>query len=97
MSAQLCGYNFEENRTIDRNDVVKQTQDFLDFIVEDTTKVLVDWNGNDIMFSLATSPTVDYVGNYGNGITNIAFSWVECGQYNNQSDLYDNDLSNTQG
>ena len=42
------------------------------------------------MFSVISSPTIDYVSSYGNGITNVSFSWVEKGKYNDQSELYDN-------
>lgn len=93
MQAQLFGYNFNGSN-IDRLDVVRQTNDFIKFISNGKTKVLLDWNGNNIIFKLMSSPTMSYNASYGNGITTVAFSWVEQGKYNNQDDLENNNLIN---
>lgn len=92
LQAQLYGYNFENTRKIDRNDVVKQTQDFINFIKDGSTKMITDWNGNTLMCKLISSPTISYVSSYGNGITNVSFTWAEQGQYNVEQDLIDNNL-----
>lgn len=92
LQAQLYGYNFENTRKVDRNDVVKQTQDFINFIKDGSTKMITDWNGNIIMCKLVSSPTISYISSYGNGITNISFTWAEQGQYNVEQDLIDNNL-----
>lgn len=92
LQAQLYGYNFENTRKVDRNDVVKQTQDFINFIKDGSTKMITDWNGNIIMCKLVSSPTISYISSYGNGITNISFTWAEQGQYNAEQDLIDNNL-----
>ena len=92
LQAQLYGYNFENTRKIDRNDVVKQTQDFINFIKDGSTKMITDWNGNIVMCKLISSPTISYVSSYGNGITNVNFTWAEQGQYNVEQDLIDNNL-----
>ena len=81
MSCQLCGYKFDKNKQIDRNDVVKQTNDFLNFLTNGKLKGLVDWNGNAIVFRVVSSPSASYNSYYGNGITNVGFSWVEQGKY----------------
>ena len=87
ISAQLCGYKFDETRKLDRNDIVKQANDFVKFLTDGTAKCLIDWNGNDIIFRTITSPTLSYNTYYSNGIINVAFSWAEQGQYNNQESM----------
>ena len=54
--------------------------------------MITDWNGNAIMFKLISSPTISYNSSYGNGITTVAFSWVEQGKYNNEEDLRRNNF-----
>ena len=87
ISCQICGYNFESTKRIDRNDVVKQTNDFLQFLRNGSPKCLIDWNGNDIIFRVIASPSVAYNSYYGNGITNVAFSYAEQGSYDDQESL----------
>jgi len=87
ISAQLCGYKFDKTRKLDRNDIVKQANDFVKFLTDGTAKCLIDWNGNDIIFRTITSPTLSYNTYYSNGIINVAFSWAEQGQYNNQESM----------
>lgn len=59
----------------------------LSFLSNGKAKCLIDWNGNDIIFKVISAPSVSYHTNYGNGIVNVAFSWAEQGQYDNQEDL----------
>ena len=87
----IFGYNFN-GVNIDRNDVVTQTNDVIKFLTNGKTKMITDWNGNAIMFKLISSPTISYNSSYGNGITTIAFSWVEQGKYNNEEDLRRNNF-----
>ena len=95
IQGNIYGYNFESTLTIDRNDVVKETEDFVQFMNNGTAKMIYDWNGNIYMMREITSPTIDYVSAYGGGITLLGISWVEQGAYNNQSDLYNNGFVNT--
>ena len=95
IQGNIYGYNFESTLTIDRNDVVKETEDFVQFMNNGTAKIIYDWNGNIYMMREIMSPTVDYVSAYGGGITLLGISWVEQGAYNNQSDLYNNGFINT--
>ena len=54
---------------------------FLNFLTNGKLKGLVDWNGNAIVFRVVSSPSASYNSYYGNGITNVGFSWVEQGKY----------------
>lgn len=92
VTGKLYGYNFEKNRYIDRYDVTTQTNDFNDFITNSKCKIVKDWNGNIWMCRVSQSPTNNYVQEYGNGITQVSFSWVEQGKWNNQEDLRENNL-----
>ena len=65
----------------------KQTNDFLQFLRNGSPKCLIDWNGNDIIFRVIASPSVSYNSYYGNGITNVAFSYAEQGSYDDQESL----------
>lgn len=87
ISCQLCGYNFETTNKIDRADVVAQTNDFLQFMSNGKVKSFIDWNGNDIILKTINVPSVSYNSYYGNGIVNVAFSWVEQARYNNEEEL----------
>lgn len=87
IQAQLLGYNYEKTRVIDRGDVVKQTNDFLEFLTDGKAKMILDWNGSALLVRVANAPTITYVSSYGNGITNVGFTWVEQGKYNDTEDL----------
>lgn len=92
LSGQLMGYNYEEYHHLDRADVVKQTQDYIDFLTNGKTKVITDWNGNCWVVQVIDSPTTNYNITTTNGITTVTFSWAEQGKYDNEKDLIENDL-----
>lgn len=92
MSANLLGYNYETTKIIDRNDIVKQTNDFIKFLNNGESKIIKDWNGNIFIVKIIGNPSISYSQAYGNGITNVSFEWVEQGKYDNYTDLYNNGL-----
>ena len=87
MSADLCGYNFEETRKIDRKDVQVQTNAFRTFLKNKKPKILKDWDGRiklmNITGSIQENP--DLI----SGRVNMSFAWTEQGKWNSQSDLTD--------
>ena len=89
-SGNLLGYDFEDTRRIDRADVQEQTNDYKTFIHNRKPKILKDWNGKIQLIGVtgAIVETPDLI----SGKTNVSFAWAEQGQYNDQSDLYDNGL-----
>ena len=87
VSGQILGYNYENTRILDRNDVTKETQDYLEFLINGKAKLIYDWNGNCWLTKVTDSPTVQYDMQTTNGINSVMFSWVEQGKYNNQADL----------
>lgn len=94
LQAQLLGYDFNEDKTINRLDVVNQVNDFMSFMTNGKSKVLIDWNGNSVMFRVMGSPTISYNNSFGNGVVNVAFTWVEQGKYDNSDDLVENGFVN---
>lgn len=92
LSGMLLGYNYEKTRVINRVDIVKQTNDYIDFLKNGKTKFITDWNGNCWVVRLTDSPTIDFNVANTNGISTVKFSWVEQGKYNNEEDLKRNNL-----
>lgn len=87
----LGGYGFEETRKVNRDSVVKQTEDMIQFLTNKKQKILKDWNGNIYLGTVVDdiTPTVDLV----NGFNKISFSFVEQGKYNNQDDYDKSELT----
>ena len=92
LTIAVLGYNFDKTNKIDRLDVVKQTEDLCEFFNNMTAKIIKDWNGKIFLVRFLGSPQVTYNTAYGNGIAYITANWVEQGQFDNQSDLYNNGL-----
>lgn len=89
-SGNILGYNYEYTRHLDRNDVVRQTQDFVNFLINGRSKFIYDWNGNTWLVKVTDSPSINYNNATTNGINTVTFSWVEQGKYNNEDDLIRN-------
>ena len=92
ITVTLLGYNFEETKKIDRNDVIQQTNDFCEFLNNMEAKIIKDWNGKIHLVRFIGNPSVTYNNMYGNGIAQVTANWVEQGQFDNQEDLYYNGL-----
>lgn len=92
VSAMVTGYNFNKTHKIDRQDVVKMTEDICEFFNTNTAKILKDWNGKIHLVRFLGSPQVTYNNSYGNGVAYVSANWVEQGEFDNQSDLYNNGL-----
>ena len=93
ITATLLGYNFEETKKIDRNDVINQVNDFCEFLNNMKAKIIKDWNGKINLVRFIGNPTVSYISAYGNGVAQVTMNWVEQGKFDNQQDLYNNGLT----
>lgn len=49
-------------------------------------------NGNSWLCIISGSPTTAYNNSYGQGIMNVGFDYVEIGDSNSQSDLYNSGI-----
>ena len=47
-------------------------------------------NGNILIIRVIGNPSISYNNNYGMGVVNVTFEWIEQGRYNNEDDLYQN-------
>lgn len=79
---KVLGYQFEIDRTLDRNSIVKQADDILAFLTNTKPKCIKDYNGNIFICKVINSPQISYDANWGNGIIIISFDWVEQSKYN---------------
>ena len=89
-SASVYGYNFEDNRTIDRLDATKQAFDIREYVTNIGAFMLKDWDGRIRIVSYTGGFTESP--NLATGAVNISFNWTETGSYNSQEDLYENGL-----
>lgn len=88
VSGTITQPDFDNTRVIDRIATVKYRKELLDFLTNKRAKVLKDWNGNLWLMIISGSPTVSYDNNFGMGIANVGFEYVELGDAENQRDLY---------
>lgn len=79
---KVLGYQFEIDKTLDRESIVKQTNDIIKFLTNKKAKCIKDYNGNIFICKVINSPQISYDANWGNGITTISFDWVEQCKYN---------------
>ena len=79
---KVLGYQYEIDKKLDRNSIIKETDDILNFLTNGMAKCLTDFNGNIFIFKVINSPQITYDANWGNGITTISFDWVEQTKYN---------------
>ena len=89
LSALILGEDFEKTRQINRLAVVKQITEIHNLL--DTGKIicLKDWNGYILICRPVSGDSMTFNANYGNGIGQASFNFVEQAKYDNQQDLYD--------
>ena len=92
ISGKILGVNFRDNRKINRGEVVSQTNNIIKILKNKKPKIIKDWNGNIWLVIIVDNPMVSYVNEYGMGVTNISFNWIEQGKYDNEEDLIRNGL-----
>lgn len=93
ISMMVTGYNFDKTHQIDRQDVLKMTDDLCEFFNNGRAKILKDWNGKIHMVRFLGSPQITYNSSYGNGVAYVSANWAEQGQFDSQNDLYYNGLT----
>ena len=91
ITLKLLGYEYD-GVSPDRINAHNQLQDVLSFLTNGKAKVLTDWNGNAIILRVSETPTIDCISEYGMGIYNVSFAFVEQGKIDNENDLKDLNL-----
>lgn len=84
---KVLGYQFEEDKRLDRVSMTKQLDDMLKFLTNGKAKCLTDFNGNIYIIKVVNSPQISYDANWGNSIPTISFDWVEQGKYNDYDSM----------
>ena len=92
LKGTILNNDFEDSHIIRRKEIVEKRETLLNFFTNKKAKILKDWNGNFWLMIIVDSPSVEFVNNYGMGISNISANWVEIGDPYNQQDLYNTGL-----
>lgn len=79
---------WEDTRAIDVQEVRKEKELLLNFLLNKKPKVIKDMNGNSWLVFFTGSPSISYDNNYGQGMMKIAAEWTEIGDVNSKDDLY---------
>lgn len=77
---------------LDAPAMIKERKVLLDFLTNKKPKILKDWNGNIWLVVISSSPSVSYQSNSGMALADVGAGYVEIGDPNNQSDLYNSGL-----
>lgn len=89
--------NDEYTFTMNRHEIVEQKLEWEKFLTNGKPKVIKDWNGNIIIGGITTAPMFSYSQASQMGIPTISFGVTEQGQYDNQTDLYNNGFTDVAG
>jgi hypothetical protein len=92
VSGTILNSDFITTNNIDRLAIVQERKDLIDFLTNKKAKILKDWNGAEWLCCVVGTPSTAYVNNYGMGIANVGFDYVEVGDSNTQSDLYNSGI-----
>ena len=84
----------EDYHRIDRKEFVKLRETWCDFLTNGKSKVIKDWNGNIFIAQISDEPTFVLNQSLSNSIGDVKFSFVEQGKWDNQVDLYKNNIVN---
>jgi hypothetical protein len=92
VSGTVLNSTFATTAQIDRLAIVQERKALLEFLTNKKAKILKDWNGNSYLMIISGSPTTAYNNSYGQGIMDVGFDYVELGDSNTQSDLYNSGI-----
>ena len=92
LKGTILNNDFENSHIIRRKEIAEKRETLLNFFTNKKAKILKDWNGNFWLMIIVDSPSVEFINNYGMGISNISANWVEIGDPYNQQDLYNTGL-----
>ena len=81
-------WNLQEN--------IKLQNNILNFLVNKKAKIYKDWMGNSYLILIVEDVNLVPNNNIGGRLADVAFSFVEIGDSENQDDLYENGLIDVQ-
>lgn len=79
--------NYFDLKEFNRYEITKQKDEILKFLTNKSPKILKDANGNMWLISITGAPVIEYDNNYGAGIMNVSFNFVEIGDATKSVDL----------
>lgn len=85
--------DYLKTKAMNRIAMVKEQKALKDFLTNKKAKILKDWNGNSWLMFVTDNISTSYESKYGMGIADVSFDWTEIGDSNNQTDLYNNGLT----
>ena len=85
--------DYLKTKAMNRIAMVKEQKALKDFLTNKKAKILKDWNGNSWCLLVTDNISTSYENKYGMGIADVSFDWTEIGDSNNQTDLYNNGLT----
>ena len=77
---------------LDRDATVKRLEAIKTFLSTPSAKILKDFNGNIWLVTLSDNLPLTYYSEVGMGFARVDFNWVEIGDANNGTDLYNSNL-----
>lgn len=87
-SGTVLSSGYVDNRVIDRPGIVKERKQLLDFLTNKKPKILKDWNSGIWLLQIIDNPKTVYKAKTGMGLLDVSAMWVEIGDADKQSDLY---------
>ena len=84
----ILNSSYYTTRTLDRQGVIEQVKVLQSMLDLGSAICLKDWNGWIILAKPTSGDTATFNSNWGNGVLDLSFNFVEQGRYDSQSDLY---------
>lgn len=81
-------YNYLSNKKLDRVAMMEERKVLLNFMNNKKAKILKDPNGNLWLIYFSDSPVISFYQNYYNGLADVTANYVEIGDAESQTDLY---------
>lgn len=90
VSGDIIVYN--DNEGLDREKTIERLNAIKEFLTNDNSKILKDFNGNIWLVAINDNIPINYYSEIGMGYAQLNFNWTEVGDSNSPKDLYDNNL-----
>lgn len=97
VTATILNDDYEDTGIVDPVAIVKKKTVIKDFLTNKKAKLLRDWNGNVWLCMIINAVPVNYLSGSGMSIPQIQFDWVQIGDANNQTDLYNSGVIDEPG
>lgn len=87
VGGMILNKEFYDNDELNRSDLVKAREEFIEFITDKKPKIIKDWNGNIWLVMITDDVSYSFANNWGMGLGNAHFTWTELGIADNEDDL----------